>query len=1007
MDKGRNLVRAMAIIGIVLVSLLIGNALFYRQEVFRDSRELVTHTHTVKDNIAVVASRVRDLELGQRGYLITRDSEFLAPYWMAVGKPSGNEIVRPESSLLVEDVRVLDSLMANPRQAENLRRLRRLVIAKLKFTDSTLQLIGTHGEGEAIQAVRSRQGKRLMDSIRGVMAEMELVEDSLLAERRNAEESELSESTLLLYGTVAFFYLLSLLALWLALRYSDRRQDAEKALRASNALMDAIINGTDYAIFASDADGIVRVFNRGAERMLGYKAEEEIGTPVAQAAGKAMLPEEVAARSQKIQEQYGHPPAGMDLFLLPLDSDGPNGIEWTYVRKDGRRISVAVSVSLLPDGGSVAIVRDITQVKLLERDLQQSSARLQAVIDGIDYAIFAADEQGILRLVNRGTERILGYSVDEMVGRPVTELAARFANADELRARASRLAKHYGRQVSEMEIISLPLPNDGPFGQEWTHKRPEGGSITLAFSVYSLTDSSGRFNGVVALARDITQIKALERMKNEFVSTVSHELRTPLTSIRGALGLVAGGATGVLPEKAAELVSIAHRNSERLVRIINDILDVEKIESGKLSMTLAPVDAAALMQQAVETHASYGEKYGVRYVLKEVPEGLRVLADADRLMQVLANLMSNAAKFSPPGSEVWLKAEVLPAKARFTVRDFGMGIPEAFRARVFEKFAQAENTDSRRYDGTGLGLNITRKLVEAMNGSIGFETREGQGTTFTFEVPLVSSQAAVSMEGPSSAVNRILICEDDRDVASLLKIMLERAGFRAEAAFSLAEARALLEKNNYAALTLDLMLPDGSGVNLLRELRADPRWVDLPVIVVSARADQGRLELNGDAIGMIDWMVKPIDEGLLLRSLHRAVAGAPGHKPRILHVEDDADLSHILGRALQEQVEWVGASSVQEAESLLAGQRFDLMVLDIGLPDGSGLQLLERLHEIAGRPVPVLILSASETGEDVRRRVEAALVKSRMSEERIVETILSLIRRQGDRAGDTHRKEKS
>ena len=192
------------------------------------------------------------------------------------------------------------------------------------------------------------------------------------------------------------------------------------------------------------------------------------------------------------------------------------------------------------------------------------------------------------------------------------------------------------------------------------------------------------------------------------------------------------------------------------------------------------------------------------------------------------------------------------------------------------------------------------------------------------------------------------------------------------------------------------MLPDGSGVNLLRELRADPRWVDLAVIVVSAKAEQGRLELNGDAIGMIDWLVKPIDENLLVRSLRRAVAGARGHKPRILHVEDDADLSHILGQALQESAEWVGASTVHEAEALLSSQRFDLIVLDLELPDGSGLRVLERLHEIAGRPVPVLILSASETGEDVRRRVEAALVKSRMSEGRIVDTILTLIRRHSE-----------
>lgn len=1004
MDKGRNLVRVMSVVGILLVSLVIGNALFYRQEVVQDSRELVRHTHQVKHTISEVASRVRDLELGQRGYLLTHDSDFLEPYRIAVG--GSDDTAASRSRSLLEDLDILDSLVAaNPRQTENLRRLRDLVAAKLRFTDSTVRLIEAKQDEAAIRAIRSGRGKRLMDGIRGAIDDMVREEDSLLVQRRRLEEAELYENGLLLYGTVSFLYLVGLLALWLASRNNAKRRRAEQALEESHQLLSAVVNGTDYAILAGDAQGTLRLFSRGAERMLGYKAEEEVGLPIREAARKVMVPEELATRARKLEEEYGRPPRGLEIFTLPLQSDGPYGQEWTYVRKDGTRLSVAQSVFMLEDGGSVAIVRDITRIKSLERDLLESSARLQAVVDGIDYAIFASDEKGILRLINKGTDRILGYTVSDMVGRPVIELAARFADPLELRARASRLAKHYGRQVTEMEIISLPLPDDGPFGQEWTHKRPEGSPMTLAFSVYTLQDPEGRFSGVVALARDITQIKALEHMKSEFISTVSHELRTPLTSIRGALGLVTGGAVGTLPEKAAELVSIAYRNSERLVRIINDILDIEKIESGKLSMTLAPVDAASFMRQAVETHAAYGEKYGVRFVLEEPVPDLRVVADGDRLMQILANLMSNAAKFSPAGSEVRLSVERLPGKARFSVRDFGTGIPEAFRSRVFEKFAQAENTDTRRFDGTGLGLSITRRLVEAMHGVISFESKEGKGTTFTFDLPLVreASGAPASRAG----AGRILVCEDDRDVAALLKIMLERAGFAVDEAYTLNEVRALLSgTNEYVALTLDLMLPDGSGVEFLRELRADPRRVDLPVVVVSARADQGRLELNGDVVGIIDWMVKPIDEGKLVRSLRNAVAGAPGTKPRILHVEDDADLSLILGKSLRDSVEWVGATSVQEAEKLLAAQRFDLMVLDLELPDGSGLQLLEHLHEIGSRPVPVLILSASEAGEDVRHRVEAALVKSRMSEERIVETILSLIRRQSG-AGDPIHPEKT
>jgi DNA-binding response OmpR family regulator len=246
----------------------------------------------------------------------------------------------------------------------------------------------------------------------------------------------------------------------------------------------------------------------------------------------------------------------------------------------------------------------------------------------------------------------------------------------------------------------------------------------------------------------------------------------------------------------------------------------------------------------------------------------------------------------------------------------------------------------------------------------------------------------------------ILVCEDDHDVGTLLKLILERAGFEVEVAHSLAEARVKLSQRAWAAMTLDLVLPDGNGVDFLRELRADPRHLKLPVVVLSARAEEGRHELNGEAIGMIDWMMKPIDEALLVRSLRGVVGGPGGDKPRILHVEDDADLRSILAGSLADRVEWVGAETLEEAEARLRTERFDLVVLDLDLPDGSGLDLLGRLNALTGAPIPVLILSASETEERVRDRVEATLVKSRMSEERIVQTVLSVIRKHSPLSGE-------
>jgi signal transduction histidine kinase len=249
-----------------------------------------------------------------------------------------------------------------------------------------------------------------------------------------------------------------------------------------------------------------------------------------------------------------------------------------------------------------------------------------------------------------------------------------------------------------------------------------------------------------AVARDVTEAKRLEaerreveRMKNEFVSTVSHELRTPLTSIRGALGLLSGGLAGPLPDEAAEMIGIAHRNSERLIRLVGDILDLEKMESGGLDFHLEPVELGPLLRQSAEAHRGYAEEYGVRVETVLEAPGARAVVDADRLLQVLANLLSNALKFSPRGEAVTLRLERAGRALRVSVKDRGPGIPEAFQARLFQRFAQADASDSRRRGGTGLGLSIARAMVERMGGTLGFTTAEGAGTTFWFELPEAAS----------------------------------------------------------------------------------------------------------------------------------------------------------------------------------------------------------------------------------------------------------------------------
>lgn len=253
----------------------------------------------------------------------------------------------------------------------------------------------------------------------------------------------------------------------------------------------------------------------------------------------------------------------------------------------------------------------------------------------------------------------------------------------------------------------------------------EGGPVTL--------------RGVMT---DITELKKMDRLKQEFVSTVSHELRTPLTSIHASLGLLSGGMLGRLPEFAQELIEIASSNSERLVRLVNDILDIDKMEIGKMSLLMKPIELEALLGHSIETNAPFAARFGVRFERGTAVPGARVRGDFDRLVQVLTNLLSNAAKFSPPNGVVTVSVARNEKGIRISVRDRGKGIPREFHPRIFQKFAQADTSSTRQKGGSGLGLAIAKAIVERHGGKVGFDTHENWGTIFWFDLPECPAPAA-------------------------------------------------------------------------------------------------------------------------------------------------------------------------------------------------------------------------------------------------------------------------
>ncbi len=367
----------------------------------------------------------------------------------------------------------------------------------------------------------------------------------------------------------------------------------------------------------------------------------------------------------------------------------------------------------------VGAMTDITLRKQAESDLRDSEARVHAIVDSVTDAIIVIDRVGGISSINPAAERIFGYSSQEVVGRNVSYLMP-----EPYRSEHDKYIHHYF-STGEARVMGK--------ARELTGQRKNGEEFPMELAVARMiVKDEIMFTGIV---RDITERKKIDRMKAEFVSTVSHELRTPITAIRGSLGLVAGGALGTVPEKMHALIDIAYSNTERLLRLINDILDIEKIESGKLDVVLKNQMLLPLIEQSLVENQAYAEQFGVQYQLVKSGYDVAVNVDAGRLMQIMANLLSNAAKFSPAQDTVTTNLTVQGDRVRIAVSDRGPGIPEAFRDKVFQKFTQADSSDTRKKGGTGLGLAISKVLVEQMHGTIEYET-SAQGTCFYFTLPI-------------------------------------------------------------------------------------------------------------------------------------------------------------------------------------------------------------------------------------------------------------------------------
>ncbi|TDX99667.1 PAS domain S-box-containing protein [Thiohalophilus thiocyanatoxydans] len=785
-----------------------------------------------------------------------------------------------------------------------------------------------------------------------------------------------------LYGTLSFSdpeprdtpfsqaeqELVQLIAQWLSMELAHI-QFEEQLVEQRNTISH-ILESTAEAFVAVDREQTILYANSLTRSLLNLEAEQLVGQPL-----QTVAPELLTLLDKTLDDTLRNGRA--DQF----DCFYPASAKW---------LEVAIHPTL--QGASLSL-RDITESKANAEMLSHTLGIKNAILNSANFTIIATDVNGTIMSFNNAAERTLGYAASEVIGRHNPML---FHDPREIALRAHELSEELETDIEPGFEAFIALARRGiPDEQEWTYLCRDGSRVPVLLSITEMTDAHGNSIGFLGIGVDITERKRIERLRDEFVSTVSHELRTPLTSIRGSLGLLSGNLGEQLPEQALSLIDIASRNAERLLHLINDILDINKIESGEMAFDYQPLRVSGFLQQAVENNLAYARPFDVDLVLADTLPDVELFADEHRLMQVMNNLLSNAVKFSPAHSRVEIDANIQQHFVRISVTDHGKGIAEEFHQKVFDRFGQADASDSRNTGGTGLGLSIARAIVEQHGGQINFVSQPGIGTTFYFDMPLYQQQSITRIKDQIISLapprpHRLLICEDDADVAGLLQLMLARHGYQGDITHSAEQARAALAQHHYDALLLDILLPDRHGLDLIRQLRESAATRQLPIIVVSAIANEARNQLEGGMADIIDWLDKPLDQARLLQSVHHALQHLPD-KPRVLYVEDDPDLQQLVALMLQDQVILSAARTLQEAEALLDAQRFDLLLLDITLPDGSGLSLLETLK---AHPMPpaTVIFSNHEPDADTTRQVSVALRKSDTSQQTLLETLAACLR---------------
>lgn len=638
-------------------------------------------------------------------------------------------------------------------------------------------------------------------------------------------------------------------------------------------LLSAIIDSSDDAIVSKDLNGIITSWNKGAEKIFGYRPDEVVGHSIL-----IILPDD-------------RKPEEADILARIRRGERIDHFETVRRRKDGSLIDVSVTISPIrgPDGvvlGASKIARDITE----QKRGNASGLLLAAIVNSSDDAILSKNLDGIITSWNRGAQRIFGYTAEEIVGKSVLTLLPVTLH-DEERTILARLQR--GERIERFESIRV---------------RKNGEHFDVSLTISPIRDLQGRVIGASKIARDITDVKRTllereqlleservaraqaehaNRMKDDFLATVSHELRTPLNAIVGWTEVLRSDASTAAD--VAEGVEVIKRNALVQAQIIDDLLDLGRIASGKMILNVEPVDVTGIVRESIASvqHAADQKRIAIRNEV-ETCKG-RLMADAKRLQQVVWNLLTNAIKFTPNDGTVSLRVACIGAEVEISVADTGRGIDPKFLPHVFERFRQADSSTTRQHGGLGIGLALVKQLTELHGGSVQAASGgPGKGATFTVRLPMTMPSEhhprASALPAPVPGVAgqadlsgiKVLAVDDDRDSLEVIRRILVGRNAVVQPAASAEQGIQFFQSFEPHVILSDIGMPGQDGYDFIRRVRELPNgaWVPAAALTALARADDRMRALQA---GFQTHLAKPVAAAEVV-AVVRSLASLNNHR---------------------------------------------------------------------------------------------------------------------------------